>query len=87
MQKTGYPVIFDATHSIQLPGGEGTSSGGQREYAPVLAKAAVASGADAVFLEVHTNPDKALCDGPNSLALDGLEGLLATLKAIKEAVA
>jgi 2-dehydro-3-deoxyphosphooctonate aldolase (KDO 8-P synthase) len=87
MQRTGYPVIFDATHSIQLPGGEGTSSGGQREYAPVLAKAAVASGADAVFLEVHTNPDKALCDGPNSLALDGLEGLLATLKAIKEAVA
>jgi len=85
MQRTGYPVIFDATHSIQLPGGSGTSSGGQREFAPVLAKAAVACGADAVFMEVHTNPDKALCDGPNSLPLDGLGELLTTLKAIKAA--
>jgi 2-dehydro-3-deoxyphosphooctonate aldolase (KDO 8-P synthase) len=85
MQGTGYPVIFDATHSIQLPGGAGTSSGGQREYAPILAKAAVASGADAVFMEVHTDPDKALCDGPNSLALEDVSDLLSTLKAIKEA--
>ena len=85
MQATGYPVIFDATHSIQLPGGSGKTSGGQREYASVLAKAAVACGADAVFLEVHTDPDKALCDGPNSLNIDELDQLLPILKAIKEA--
>jgi 2-dehydro-3-deoxyphosphooctonate aldolase (KDO 8-P synthase) len=86
MQGTGYPVIFDATHSIQLPGGAGTRSGGQREYAPVLAKAAVACGVDAVFMEVHPDPDQALCDGPNSLKLEGLAELLATLKAVKAAV-
>ncbi|MFO7558809.1 MAG: 3-deoxy-8-phosphooctulonate synthase [Desulfobacterales bacterium] len=84
---TGFPVIFDATHSVQLPGGSGTSSGGQREFAPILAKAAVAAGADGVFVEVHPNPDKALCDGPNSLKLDTLEGLLVHLKAIREATA
>ena len=86
MQDTAGPVIFDATHSIQLPGGAGTSSGGQREFAPVLAKAAVAAGADGIFMEVHKDPDKALCDGPNSLKLDDLEELLTCLKAIKKAV-
>ena len=81
---TGFPVIFDATHSVQLPGGQGSSSGGQREFAPLLAKAAVATGADGIFLEVHPEPDKALCDGPNSLKLDTLYSLISTLKAIKE---
>lgn len=87
MQQTGCPVIFDATHSVQLPGGAGTHSGGQREFAPVLARAAIAAGADGVFLEVHEDPDKALCDGPNSLPLDQLPDLLAQLKAIKTALA
>ena len=87
MQDTGCPVIFDATHSVQLPGGAGTSSGGQREFVPVLAKAAVAAGADGIFLEVHTDPDRALCDGPNSLKIDSLKGLLLQLKAIREALA
>ena len=86
MQKTGYPVIFDATHSIQLPGGDGTQSGGQREFAPTLAKAAVACGANGVFFEVHTDPDNALCDGPNSLFVDGFETVLSTLIAIRTAV-
>lgn len=86
MQQTGCPVIFDATHSVQLPGGAGTRSGGQREFAPVLARAAIAAGADGIFLEVHEDPDKALCDGPNSLSLDQLPGLLTQLKAIKSAV-
>jgi len=86
MQDTGWPVIFDATHSIQLPGGAGTRSGGQREFAPILASAAVAAGADGVFMEVHPDPDKALCDGPNSLRLDILHDLLSRLKAIREAV-
>ncbi len=86
MQDTGWPVIFDATHSVQLPGGAGSSSGGQREFAPVLARAAVASGADGVFLEVHKEPDKALCDGPNSLKLDTLYELFSQLKAIRNIV-
>jgi 2-dehydro-3-deoxyphosphooctonate aldolase (KDO 8-P synthase) len=86
MQETGCPVIFDATHSVQLPGGAGESSGGQRQYAPVLAKAAVAAGADGVFLETHPDPDEALCDGPNSLYLDRMEGLLTDLKKIREVV-
>jgi len=86
MQDTGWPVIFDVTHSIQLPGGAGTSSGGQREFAPILAKAAVAAGADGIFMEVHTDPDKALCDGPNSLKIDTLFELLPQLKAIKAAL-
>ena len=86
MQDTGWPVIFDVTHSIQLPGGAGTSSGGQREFAPILAKAAVAAGADGIFMEVHTDPDKALCDGPNSLKIDTLFELLLQLKAIKAAL-
>ncbi|MFO7713985.1 3-deoxy-8-phosphooctulonate synthase [Desulfosarcina sp.] len=87
MQQTGCPVVFDATHSVQLPGGAGSSSGGQREFAPVLARAAVAAGADGVFLEVHEKPDQALCDGPNSISLDQLPGLLVQLKAIKAALA
>jgi 2-dehydro-3-deoxyphosphooctonate aldolase (KDO 8-P synthase) len=86
MQDTGWPVIFDATHSIQLPGGAGTSSGGQRDFAPTLASAAVAAGADGVFMEVHPDPDKALCDGPNSLKLDTLYELLSQLKAIRRAL-
>ena len=83
IQDSGCPVIFDATHSIQLPGRAGTSSGGQREFAPILACAAVAAGADGIFMEVHTDPDKALCDGPNSLKLDNLHELFSQLKAIK----
>lgn len=86
MKASGCPVIFDATHSVQLPGGAGDSSGGQREHAPTLAKAAVAAGADGVFLEVHPQPDKALCDGPNSLALDDLRPLLTQLKAIHQII-
>ena len=82
MRRTGYPIIFDATHSVQLPGGAGTSSGGQRDYAPMLARAAVAAGVDGVFMEVHADPDRALCDGPNSLRLDTLYGLLSQLQSI-----
>ncbi len=80
--KIGYPVIFDATHSVQLPGGAGASSGGQREYAPMLARAAAAAGVDGIFMEVHINPDEALCDGPNSLKLDTIYELLSQLKSI-----
>jgi len=82
MQATGFPVIFDATHSVQLPGGAGQRSGGQRAYAPILARAAVAAGADGVFLEVHPDPDKALCDGPNSLQLASLKPIFSQLQAI-----
>lgn len=86
MQNTGCPVIFDATHSVQLPGGQGQSSGGQRHFAPVLARAAVAAGAEGVFLEVHPDPDRALCDGPNSLPLEGLELLLSQLSHIRSII-
>ena len=86
MQETGYPVIFDATHSVQLPGGAGSSSAGQREFAPVLARAAIASGADGIFIETHKDPDKALSDGPNSIKLEDLENLLIQLKAIEKAL-
>jgi len=79
---TGFPVIFDATHSVQLPGGAGTSSAGQREFAPILAKAAVASGADGIFAEVYKEPDKALCDGPNSLYLDSVPDILKDIISI-----
>ncbi len=82
MRGMGYPVVFDATHSVQLPGGQGGSSGGQREFVEYLARAAVATGVDGVFLEVHEDPDKALCDGPNSVRLDDLPGLMKKLKAI-----
>jgi len=86
MQDMGCPVIFDATHSIQLPGGAGKSSGGQREFVPTLARAAVAAGADGIFMEVHPEPDRALCDGPNSLKLDTLDELLSQLIAIRKAM-
>jgi len=86
MQRSGYPVIFDATHSVQLPGGQGTSSGGQREFIPTLTRAAVAAGCDGLFMEVHPNPDKALSDGPTQVPLAELEGLLRQVKAIEAAV-
>jgi 2-dehydro-3-deoxyphosphooctonate aldolase (KDO 8-P synthase) len=82
MRSFGYPVIFDVTHSLQLPGGQGACSGGQREFAEPLAKAAVAVGVDGLFMEVQPDPEKALCDGPNMIMLDDVEGLLAKLKAI-----
>jgi 2-dehydro-3-deoxyphosphooctonate aldolase (KDO 8-P synthase) len=80
----GYPVVFDATHSLQLPGGLGKASGGERRYISALAKAAVAVGIDALFMEVHENPDQALSDGPNSLALNELEELLKRVKEIDQ---
>lgn len=86
MQKFGVPVCFDATHSVQLPGGLGESSGGQKEFVPVLAKAAVAAGADCIFIEAHPNPKKALSDGPNMLSLEELPGLLRTLKQLHAVV-
>ncbi len=79
MRATGAPVVFDATHSVQLPGGQGTSSGGQREFVPVLARAAVAAGVAGVFMETHPDPAKALSDGPNAWPLARMESLLATL--------
>ncbi|KFZ44092.1 2-dehydro-3-deoxyphosphooctonate aldolase [Smithella sp. SC_K08D17] len=82
LRDMGYPVIFDATHSVQLPGGEGTSSGGQRDMVKYLARAAVAAGVDGIFFEVHRDPEKALCDGANSLYLNELENLLTMLKKI-----
>lgn len=82
MGQTGYPVIFDATHSVQQPGGQGTSSGGQREFVPVLARAALAIGVAGVFIETHPDPDHAPSDGPNMIALKDLPKLLAELKAI-----
>lgn len=86
MRAMGYPVIFDATHSVQLPGGAGTASGGQRDMVPYLARAAVAAGVDGIFMEVHPDPEKALCDGANSIYLHSLEKLLKTLKKIDDAV-
>ena len=82
----GCPVIYDATHSVQLPGGAGGSSGGQRQFIPPLARAAVACGLDGIFMEVHPDPDRALCDGPNSIPLDQVEPLLAQLLAIHQLV-
>ncbi|MDR0826329.1 MAG: 3-deoxy-8-phosphooctulonate synthase [Desulfovibrio sp.] len=82
MAATGYPVIMDATHSVQLPGGQGASSGGDRRMVPVIARAAVAAGVQGVFLECHPEPDQALCDGPNSLRLSDLPKLLQQLAAI-----
>lgn len=86
MRETGCPVVFDATHSVQLPGGQGTSSGGQREFVPVLARAAVAAGISGLFMETHPAPEKALSDGPNSWPLMRMEALLETLMAIDETV-
>lgn len=86
MRQTGCPVVFDATHSVQMPGGQGSSSGGAREHIPVLARAAVAAGVAGVFMETHPDPDNALCDGPNSWPLALAEELLESLKAIDEVV-
>jgi len=86
MRETGCPVVFDATHSVQLPGGQGDSSGGAREFIPVLARAAVGVGIAGLFCETHPEPEKALCDGPNSMHLRDMEGLLETLLAIDQAV-
>jgi 2-dehydro-3-deoxyphosphooctonate aldolase (KDO 8-P synthase) len=82
MRSTGCPVVFDATHSVQLPGGKGTSSGGQREFVPVLARAAVAAGVAGLFMETHPDPDKALSDGPNAWPLGRMRALLETLKEL-----
>jgi len=82
MRGFGYPVVFDATHSVQLPGGQGGSSGGQREFVEYLGRAAVATGIDGIFMEVHHDPDQALCDGPNSVKIADLPGLLKKLQAI-----
>ena len=86
MRKTGCPVVFDATHSVQLPGGLGTASGGQREFVPVLARAAVSVGISGLFIETHPNPAQALSDGPNSVALDRMEELLVTLLELDRVV-
>ena len=86
MRATCCPVVFDATHSVQLPGGQGTASGGQREFVPVLARAAVAAGISGLFMETHPNPSKALSDGPNAFPLKHLKALLQTLKALDETV-
>ena len=86
MRRLGYPVVYDATHSVQLPGGLGTRSGGEREMVSFLARAAVACGVDGIFLEVHPNPDEALCDGPNMMALDAVGDLLKQLLKIREAL-
>ncbi len=85
MASFGYPVVFDATHSVQLPGGQGTSSGGQREFVETLSRASVATGIDGIFMEVHEDPDCALCDGPNSIPISQLEALLRRLQAIDAA--
>ena len=82
MRETGCPVVFDATHSVQLPGGQGTTSGGQREFVPVLARAAIAVGVAGLFMETHPDPEKALSDGPNAWPLGQIERLLTTLKDI-----
>jgi 2-dehydro-3-deoxyphosphooctonate aldolase (KDO 8-P synthase) len=86
MRNTGCPVVFDATHSVQLPGGQGSSSGGQREFVPVLARAACAAGIAGIFMETHPDPSKALSDGPNAFPLQHMKALLATLKTLDDAV-
>ncbi|MGE5721418.1 MAG: 3-deoxy-8-phosphooctulonate synthase [Sphingomonadales bacterium] len=86
MRETGCPVVFDATHSVQLPGGQGSSSGGQREHVPVLARAALAAGVSGLFMETHPNPAEALSDGPNAWPLDRMEDLLETLVALDQVV-
>jgi 2-dehydro-3-deoxyphosphooctonate aldolase (KDO 8-P synthase) len=86
MRDTGCPVVYDATHSVQLPGGQGASSGGQREFVPVLARAAVAAGVSGLFMETHPQPDKALSDGPNAWPLPKMRELLETLMEIDRLV-
>lgn len=87
MREYGYPIVFDATHSVQMPGGQGASSGGQRQFVPHLARAATAVGVDALFMEIHEEPDKALSDGPNMVPLAHLEHLLKQLQSIRAALA
>lgn len=87
MRDFGYPVVFDATHSVQIPGGAGTTSSGMSEFIPTLAKCAVAAGADAVFMEIHEDPKRALSDGPNTLKLSELKGLLSVLIGLKKVIA
>jgi 2-dehydro-3-deoxyphosphooctonate aldolase (KDO 8-P synthase) len=86
LRGTGCPVVFDATHSVQLPGGKGTASGGQREFIPVLARAATAAGVAGIFMETHPDPDTALSDGPNAWPLDRMHGLLTTLVEIDASI-
>jgi 2-dehydro-3-deoxyphosphooctonate aldolase (KDO 8-P synthase) len=86
MRDTGCPVVFDATHSVQLPGGQGSSSGGQREHVPLLARAAVAAGISGLFMETHPNPEQALSDGPNSWPLGRIRELLETLISLDRTV-
>jgi 2-dehydro-3-deoxyphosphooctonate aldolase (KDO 8-P synthase) len=86
MRDTKCPVVFDATHSVQLPGGQGTCSGGQREFIPSLARAAVATGISGLFMETHPNPDKALSDGPNAWPIQQMEALLTTLQELDRCV-
>jgi 2-dehydro-3-deoxyphosphooctonate aldolase (KDO 8-P synthase) len=86
MRETNAPVVFDATHSVQLPGGQGTSSGGQREFVPVLARAAVAVGVSGLFIETHPNPAEARSDGPNAVPLHRMSDLLETLVTLDQAV-
>jgi 2-dehydro-3-deoxyphosphooctonate aldolase (KDO 8-P synthase) len=86
MRSFGYPVVFDITHSLQIPGGMGKSSGGQREFSETYARAAAAVGVDGIFMEVHPEPDKALCDGPNMIRLDEVEKILTVVKAIDDVV-
>mgnify|MGYP003302513779 CR=1 FL=1 len=86
LRTTNCPVVFDSTHSVQLPGGHGSSSGGQREFIPVLARSAIAAGVAGLFMETHPDPDVALSDGPNSLPLDNLKPLLEQLLAIDKIV-
>ena len=87
MRSFGYPVVFDATHSVQIPGGKGTASGGMAEFIPTLARCGIVAGADSVFMEIHENPEKALSDGPNALHLTRLRSLLESLAALKRVVA
>ena len=86
MSKTGYPVIFDATHSVQQPGGKGSSSGGEREFVEILSKAAIAVGVAGIFIETHDNPNKAPSDGPNMIHINQLEKLLKKIKLIDNIV-
>jgi 2-dehydro-3-deoxyphosphooctonate aldolase (KDO 8-P synthase) len=86
LRQTGCPVVYDATHSVQLPGAQGASSGGQREFVPVLARAAVAAGVAGLFMETHPQPEKALSDGPNAWPLDGMRALLETLVEVDAVV-
>lgn len=86
MRALGYPVVFDATHSVQMPGGQGNKSGGQREFVPYLAKAAAAVGIDALFMEIHENPDRALSDGPNMIPLANLENILREILSVRNSL-